>query len=263
MQNLNKALSVKPDSLEAQRAIMMLDLEAGKTDAALTVARNVQKQRPKESAGYVLEGDVYALKKSWPEAISAYKNGIKQSGATELAIKTHAALNSSGKSSEADGFADGWLKEHAKDMQFRLYLAESATARKDFATASKLYKILVDVQPDNALLLNNLAWSLAQNKDPKAVDYAEKAYKLAPEQAAIADTLGGLLVDKGDTARGIELLQKAVSLAPQNPPIRLNYAKALAKAGKKDEAKKELEELSKLGDKFADQNEVSKLLQSL
>lgn len=263
MQNLNKALSVKPDSLETQRAIMMLDLEAGKTDAALTVARNVQKQRPKESAGYVLEGDVYALKKSWPEAISAYKNGIKQSGATELAIKTHAALNSSGKSSEADGFADGWLKEHAKDMQFRLYLAESATARKDFATASKLYKILVDVQPDNALLLNNLAWSLAQNKDPKAVDYAEKAYKLAPEQAAIADTLGGLLVDKGDTARGIELLQKAVSLAPQNPPIRLNYAKALAKAGKKDEAKKELEELSKLGDKFADQNEVSKLLQSL
>ena len=121
----------------------------------------------------------------------------------------------------------------------------------------------MEAQPNNPAMLNNLAWSLAQIKDPKAIDFAEKAYKLAPEQPAIIDTLGWLLVGKGDTARGLELLKKANGLAPQNALIRLNLAKAMIKAGKKDDAKKELDELAKLGDKFPAQAEVATLLQGL
>lgn len=263
MQSLRKALSIKADSIEAQRGIMMLDLDAGRTAEALATARQIQKQRPKEAVGYVLEGDVHALKKAWPEAATVYRNGIKQSGATELAVKLHAVLMAGGGAGEADKFADGWIKDHAKDLQFRLYLAEAANARKDYTSASKHYRILVDAQPNNPAMLNNLAWSSAQIKDPKAIEYAEKAYKLAPDQAAIVDTLGSLLVEKGDMARGVDLLQKAINLAPQAAVIRLNLAKALVKAGKKDDAKKELDELAKLGDKFPAQAEVDALLKGL
>ena len=263
MQSLRKALSVKANSIEAQRGIMMLDLDAGRFAEALVIARQVQNQRPKEAVGYVLEGDVHALNKSWAEATSAYRNGIRQTGATDLAIKLHAALLAGANSGEADKFADSWVKEHAKDLPFRLYLAEAASVRKDYASASKHYRVLVDAQPNNPGVLNNLAWTAAQNKDPKAIEYAEKAYKLAPDQAAVIDTLGGLLVEKGDTARGLALLQKAASLAPQSALIRFNLAKALIAAGKKDEAKKQLDELVKLGEKFPAQAEVGKMLQSL
>lgn len=263
MQSLRKALSIKEDSVEAQRGIMMLELSAGRSAEALAMARQVQKQRPKEAVGYVLEGDVYALQKSWPEAAAVYRTGIRQSGASELAIKLHAVLRAGSSVGEADRFADSWLKEHAKDLKFRLYLAEAATARKDYLAASKQYKAILVSQPDNPAMLNNLAWSLAQIKDPQALEYAEKAYKLGPEQPAIIDTLGGLLIAKGDTERGLELQHKAVSLAPQSPLIRLNLAKALLKAQKKDEAKKELETLSALGDKFAEHAEVQKLMQGL
>ncbi|MBL8413611.1 MAG: PEP-CTERM system TPR-repeat protein PrsT [Propionivibrio sp.] len=263
MQSLRKALSIKADSIEAQRGIIMMEVEAGRTAEALAMAREIQKQRPKEAVGYVLEGDIHALKKAWNEAATAYRTGLRLSGSTELAVKLHAVMIAGGNSSEADKFVDSWLKEHAKDLQFRLYLAESATARKDYATASKYYRVLMDAQPDNALLVNNLAWSLAQTKDPKAIEYAEKAYKMAPDQPAIIDTLGGMLLEKGDTARALELLQKASSLAPQSSAIRFNLAKALVKAGKKEEAKKELDELAKLGEKFPAQPEVAKMLQSL
>jgi len=263
MQSLRKALSVKADSIEAQRGIMMLDLDAGRPAEALAMARQIQKQRPREAVGYILEGDVHALKKSWNEAAATYRTGIKQSGATELAVKLHAVLAAGGGAGEADRFAESWLKEHAKDGQFRLYLAEAASARKDYASASKHYRVLLDAQPNNPGVLNNLAWVSAQNKDPKAIEYAEKAYQLAPDQAAIADTLGGLLIEKGDTARGLELLQKAVSLAPQSAVIRFNFAKALVKSGKKDEAKKQLDDLARLGDKFPAQDEVATLLKSL
>ena len=38
--------------------------------------------------------------------------------------------------------------------------------------------------------------------------------------------LAELLLDKGDTARALELAQKAAELAPQNPQIQFNLAKA-------------------------------------
>ena len=129
------------------------------------MARQIQKQRPKEAVGYMLEGDAHALKKSWNEAATAYRNGLKQNAETALAIKLHAVVVAGGGSGEADRFADSWMKEHTKDLQFRLYLAEAATARKDYATASKYYRVLVDAQPNNPAMLNNLAWALAQNKD--------------------------------------------------------------------------------------------------
>jgi thioredoxin-like negative regulator of GroEL len=70
-------------------------------------------------------------------------------------------------------------------------------------------------------------------------------------------------MEKGDTTRGLELLQKASTMAPQAAAIRLNFAKALIKTGQKDAARKELDELAKLGDKFAGQSEVAQLKQSL
>jgi Flp pilus assembly protein TadD len=61
----------------------------------------------------------------------------------------------------------------------------------------------------------------------------------------------------------VDSLRKAVALAPDESNIRFNLARALVKAGQKDAAKKELETLTKLGDKFAQQAEVAKLMQTL
>jgi predicted Zn-dependent protease len=72
-----------------------------------------------------------------------------------------------------------------------------------------------------------------------------------------------LLADKGETAKAIELLRKALELSPQAGAIQLNLAKVLISTGKKDEARKELDALAKLGDKFPSQADVSKLQKEL
>lgn len=260
MSSLRKALEIKSDLIEAQRGVILLDIDAGRLPEALVVARQVQKQRPREAVGYGFEGDIHVAKKAWGDAVAAYRAGLKQSAAsTGLAIKLHAALAASGGKAEAGRFAEGWIREHAKDAQFRLYLAESANTAKDYATAAKHYRALLDAQPENPVLLNNMAWAAGQSKDPKAVEYAEKANRLAPGQPVILDTLGGLLVEKGETGRGLELFRKALELAPQASQIRFNYARALLKSGKQSEAKKELDELAKLGDKFPAHAEVAQL----
>jgi putative PEP-CTERM system TPR-repeat lipoprotein len=261
--SLKKALDIKPDLIEAQRGLILLALDAKKPNEALGIARQVQQQKPKEPVGFVLEGDIYASEKAWPDAIKAYQNGLKQVAVPELAIKLHSALLASGNTAEADKMAANWTREHAKDVTFRMHLGDIATARKDYPQAAQNYRSALDIQPNNPLVLNNLAWVSGQLKAPKAIEYAEKANQLAPNQPPFMDTLAMLLADKGETAKAIELLRKALELSPQAGAIQLNLAKVLISTGKKDEARKELDALAKLGDKFPGQADVSKLQKEL
>ncbi len=263
VQSLKKALAITPDLLEAQRALIAAYMAQGKADDALAVARTVQKQRPAEPVGYVFEGDIYAYKKQWNEAANAYRRGLPHAAGPDLAARTDAALRSAGKAADADKFAVSWVRSHPQDREFRRYLGESAIMRGDYAGAVREFKAILELKPDDALALNNLAWASGQLKDPKAIDYAQKANATVPNNAAILDTLGTLQVEKGDMKNGIASLQRASTLAPNAPGIRLNFARALVKDGQKDAAKKELQELAKLGDKFSGQAEVTKLMQGL
>jgi putative PEP-CTERM system TPR-repeat lipoprotein len=263
LQSLRKALAIQPDRIDAQRAIVMLEADSGRLPQAVAMAREVQKQRPQQSIGYVLEGDAYAHRKSWNEAVAAYRAALKQAGTVDAAVKLHEALVAAGTGTDAEAVATAWIKQHPKDLAFRLHLGQAALERGDFAAVVRQYRALVEAQPNNAAWLNNLAWAAGRANDPKAIEYAERAYRLAPDQAAIVDTLGTLLVEKGDKARGVELQQKASKLAPASPVIRLNLAKGLISTGQKDAAKKELEVLAKLGDKYKEHAEVEELMRGI
>ena len=100
-------------------------------------------------------------------------------------------------------------------------------------------------------------------KDPGALGFAEKAYALAPRSPAIADTLGWLLVERGDTKRGVEILAKAASAAPNALEIRLHYAKALLKSGDKAGARTELEAVAGTSAESPQKAEAAELLKQL
>jgi thioredoxin-like negative regulator of GroEL len=77
------------------------------------------------------------------------------------------------------------------------------------------------------------------------------------------DTLGWILVENGDTPRGLELLGRASEMAPGAYDFRLHFAKALIKAGRKEAARKELEVLAKLDHRLPVQQEAATLLSGL
>lgn len=262
-QSLRKALEIKPDLQQAQRGAIMLDVDGKNFQGAIATARTMQKQGPADAVGYALEGDINAAQKNWNAAATAYRDGLKQVSAPELAIKLHSVLLASNKPGEADKVAASWQRDNPKDVAFLLYLADGSIANKDFGTAEKQYLTVIKIQPNNALAYNNLAWVTGKLNKSGAVAYAEKANTLAPNQPALMDTLAVLLSDAGDYAKAAELQGKVLVLQPQNPMFRLNLAKIHIKGGKKDLAKKELDEIAKLGEKFNNQAEVTSLLSSL
>ncbi len=250
------------DLIEARRALIGSYLRTGKVQEALALAKDAQKQQPKQTAGFTLEGDIRASRHEWNEAISAYRVGARQ-GDTEAAAKLHSVLNASGQAPQAEAFAKTWYNDHPKDNRFRLYMAESSLATKNYKEAHAQYQALLANGVNHPMVLNNAAWVAAQVKDPNALSYAERAFALAPNEPGVMDTYGMLLVEKGERARGIELMRKAVGAAPDNRALRLNLAKALIKDGQKDAAKRELETLLKSGDDFPERAEVNELMKGL
>ena len=57
------------------------------------------------------------------------------------------------------------------------------------------------------MLLNNLAVLYHSQGNPKALDVAERAYRVAPRAPEIQDTYGWILLGAGKTAQALGLLQ--------------------------------------------------------
>ena len=87
--------------------------------------------------------------------------------------------------------------------------------------------------------------------------------RVIPKSNDILDTLGWILVEQGNTTRGLPLLQKAASLAPDLTEIRYHFVLGLVKAGDKAKARKELEQLLATGKDFPDINKARTLLQQI
>ena len=262
-QSLRRALVVSPNLLAAQRGLLMIEMADGRMAEALSLARAIQRSPQREAIGSLFVGEIEEAQKNWPAAAAAYRTGLKTAPNGQLAIKLHAALLSGSQPTEADKFSASWIKEHPQDVSFVQYLGDRAIAQSNYALADTHYRSVIKVQPTNTVVLNNLAWLGSQLRKPDALGFAEKANSLTPNQPAFMDTLAMILARTEQVGKAIELEKRAVALQPQHAQFRMNLARMYVQAGDKDSAKSELEQLTKLGDKFPAHDEVGRMLKAL
>ena len=264
IESLRKALALKPELIEAQAALVSVYNRQHATEEALKIVKQVQKQRPASAVGYLMEADVLMEAGKEDRAIQALREAFSVERSGQVLIRVLAKLQKTGNgAAEAKKLSDAWLKENPKDGIVRLYLGDLALSQKRYDEARTRFEGLLELAPGNPVVLNNLAWLAAQRNDPQALKLAEQAYAAAPNNAAVLDTYGVILVDSGQGEKGIKLQQQAVAAAPLAVDLRLNLAKSLVKAGRKPEARKELEALSTLGQKYPRSAEVAEMLKTL
>ncbi len=261
--SVRKALEIKPDFLPAKRALVSLALLDKKPLEGLAIAKAMQKDSPLIPSGFTLEGDVEMSRKNYDAAASAYKAALQLTKTTESFARMHGALRQAGKTAEADRAVADWTKNRPKDSAFRFYLGDLALAQNEHAVAEGHYRAVLELQPRNALAMNNIAWLLAKQGKPGAVAMAEKANELMPGKVALMDTLATALASEGKLPKAIDVQKSAIARSPNDPGLKLGLAKLLIKSGDKAYARSELEDLAKLGDKFKGQAEVASLLKTL
>jgi putative PEP-CTERM system TPR-repeat lipoprotein len=263
IQSLQQAIAVQPGFVEGQRALATLYLADKRLGDAQALAQGMQKQNPKLDSGYLLEAEVLRRNENWKKAQAVLQTGLQQAGSTPLAIAMQAVLLASGQGAQAGRFATQWQQDHPKDAAFIFNLGDQALARKDYGGAEQLYLAVLKLQPENAAVLNNLAWVGSKLNRKEAMGYAEKAVALAPGQPAFLDTLATLRADKGDYKQALELQNRALALQPQNPQFKLNLVRIQYRSGQKELARKQLDELTDMGETFPAQDAVLALRKEL
>ncbi len=261
--SIKKALEVAPEHLPTQQMAMGLALKQRQPDQARAIAREVQKQRPDEALGYLLEGEVELSIKRPDAAVVVLRKALAKTNPAQVPQRLHMALRQAGKAAEADALATSWLQSHPKDLSFNFYLGDVAMGKKDLAVAESRYQAVLQISPEHALSLNNVAWLLMAQKKPGALEYAERAVRAAPDRPALMDTLAQAYSQVNQLPKALEIQKRAVSLQPDEPGLRLSLAKLYVQAGEKKLAKTELDRLALLGDRYAEQAEVSAALKSL
>ncbi|MDD3328085.1 MAG: PEP-CTERM system TPR-repeat protein PrsT [Zoogloea sp.] len=262
--SLRKALTIKPDAVEAQQRLVALLLNNKRGDAAVGVARDIQKQRKDAAIGYILEGEALIAQGKKAEAVPLFEEAYKRDKSAQSVVRLYAVRVGAGQAQEAAKGVAEWVKANPKDLVVRTYLAERSLAEQKYDQAVQQYRQMLELAPKNPMLLNNLAWALGKLNDKSALEVAQQALALAPNSPVVLDTYGGLLLDNGDGAKGVETLRKAVSLGPKLPQLRVNLARGLAKTGDKDGARKELDEAQKLApEKSPLRAEIDKVRASL
>lgn len=261
-ESLQKALNLQPEWLPAVGALAFLEVQEGNGPAALNRLAALKQTHPNNAALLALEGEVYLVLQKYPEAAQAYEAAAKIRPAPELAVKIYQA-RTAGRLPKPMEAMEQWAKEHPDNVGFRNMLADAYIKTGDKRNAAEQYQLILQRQPKHVPSLNNLAWLYHESGDQRALATAREAYALAPQSAAIMDTLGWILVQSGQVAEGLSLLEKAATPANAPAEIKYHYAAALARSGAKDQAREQLTQLLGTQALFDSRAEAQQLLVEL
>ncbi len=216
-------------------------IDSGDTGTALARAQEIAQRNPGAPAAHTLVGDTLMLLKRPADAVRAYKDAASIRFDEAAMLRLVEALDRSGQRQEASTTLALFLSQNPLNLAALRLSANWQAAAGDYdAAIDSLEAVRLRTGNRDAGLLAELALAYAGAGEPdRAARYAEAAYHLAPSNPAVVGAMGWTLTESGDVEGGIELLQKAVAIAPRHPILRWQLAQAYAEAGRNADAKAE------------------------
>ena len=227
--------------------------------AAMASASRLAEDPVHQPASLTLPGDLYMSAGQFDEAARAYAAAMQGAPSGRLALRLAVARQAGGHAVQAGEGLQDWLTRHPGDLDAKRLLSELNIDSGHLESAKALLADLVAGQPDDPVLLNNLAWVDQQVGDPQAVIVARRAYRLAPS-AQTADTLGTIMTARHEGDAGVSLLQLATLQAPNQPAMRYHLALAYETAGQPAQAVRLLTPLVAEPTDFAEKPQARQLL---
>ncbi|WP_431067400.1 XrtA/PEP-CTERM system TPR-repeat protein PrsT [Methylotuvimicrobium sp.] len=227
-----------------------LQLNYGNPLLALNLAQELVEKYPEKAHGYRLMGDIQRREQNYTGALQHYRTAFGKEKNIDHLMKLYFAYKQAGQNNDAFELLKSWTGDRPDDHAAIAALAEEFLHRNKWHEAQQHFERLSTIYPNDASLMNNLAYIYFQQNDSNALRVAERARELAPELASVNDTLGWILVHEGQIEKGLNYLRNAHSRASEDPEIRYHIGVALYRLGRLDEAKAEFEAAINTGQTF-------------
>ncbi|MDW8324657.1 MAG: PEP-CTERM system TPR-repeat protein PrsT, partial [Burkholderiales bacterium] len=262
-QSFQEALDLDRDFHDALIGLVQLEVREQRFDRARALVEDFKRRHPELPGVHGLEGDVHRAMGDHRAALAAYERAHRLMPSGALLVQVGDALTLLGQRQEAIARLEQWLAKHPEDQLVRHKLGGYLTESGRLDKAVLHYETLIRQNPNNPMLLNNLAWLYGQLGDPRALETAQQAHRLAPNEPLILDTYGWILLKQGRTAEALGHLRTAARQLPRHPSVQFHYAEVLARTGDKAGARSALEAALRLGLSGAERSEAEALRRQL
>lgn len=263
---LRRVLEIAPERNDARVALARLLVLQQDFDAAAPLVRSLAEVAPEAIEVITLQGALARGRGEFARAAELYRRAWETQPRLQYLVALADGLWRDGRRDEAIEALESGLSEHEGEepaTAARFRLAEYYYRSEALGKAAEQYRMLVEAEPDNAILRNQLAWTLWESgATEEARPHAERALELAPDSPEIKDTLAVILIDSGEADRALDLLREAIEQRPDNKELELHLARALVETGRTAEARDILRNLAAAED-FAQREEAAAMLESL
>jgi Flp pilus assembly protein TadD len=187
------------------------------------------------------------LDKKNSEAMAKLGMVQNERGATDQALQT---------------YLDG-SKSNPKEITFYLLAGGIYERKQDWDHAKQQYQKALEIQPDNPLASNNLAYVMLQQGGNVDIAFrmAQTARRQLPDNPNSADTLGWAFYHKHVYTSAINLFKEAVKKEPDNALFNYHLGLAYAKTGQAGLAKQQLDRVVKLKPNFPEVDELRRAVE--
>jgi putative PEP-CTERM system TPR-repeat lipoprotein len=258
-----RALEADPSHPEALQALAALESREGRRDEALALAQRMQQVEAVAGAGHLLQGRLLMADGRLEEATSALSRAVELGAGAEGTIAVAQVLQRLNRPAEAIELLETRLNQFPDETSVRFHLAQALFSAGESAAAIREYEELTLVIPDNPAVQHDLALLYQEAGDDRALEHAERAFALRPDNPAAAAALGSVLVHRGEVERGLPLLETALAALPGRADVRYHHAYGLARAGETDKARRELAALLEEVESFPQRDDAEALLETL
>lgn len=208
-----RILAAVPDSdpLSAVVRLRVAELTArdGSTEDALAQLRALATSYPDSPLPDTESGDILRANGNYEAAAAAYSRAI-----------AHVATPG----------ASDWPLFYNRGVAY--------SQSGDWTRAEADFHHALELQPNQPLVLNYLAYSWADRGEnlPESREMLETASRLRPDDGAIIDSLGWVMLRQGEDEAAVRTLERAVELEPADSTINGHLGDAYWAVGRKMEA---------------------------
>ncbi len=258
-----RTLERAPRSLPLRLTLGEAELRLGNTADALAIANELKVEFPTQSGGYLLEADAQIAARRYSAAVDSLTAAFERESSWPVVARLLNTLQLADRPVETLRASEQWVAANPDHVPGALLLANVLQSAGRGEDALRVYESVLQKDRESLVALNNAAWLTHELGRPGAAALAERAQRLAPDNASVLDTLGWTLLRENRDQEAIAHLSRAAELAPDAMEIRYHLAAALAAGGRGPDARSVLTALLAERGDFAQRTEAQRLLDSL
>jgi tetratricopeptide (TPR) repeat protein len=234
---------------------------------ALREYEAITKMAPSGKLAHNAQIDILMMTRQDDKAIEICKKVIElEPGFPGIYLKLAGIYNRNGQKDEAEALYRKVINIDKENIAAHLNLGVLLESRDLFEESIDLYKRVLELDSSSVAACNNLAWIYAskmQNKLNEALELAEKANGLLPDNPAVLDTLGWVYYLSGLYDKAIAELEVAVKGAMWNTTIRYHLGMAYYKKGMQRKAITEMQHALKINRTFPEADEARGIINKI